>query len=150
MKFYIDTSVFGGLFDEEFEKDTNSFFEHIKQKNIKVIYSKVLKGELEKAPDKVRAVFDTIQTVEYAELTEDALELAEVYIEEGALGAKSFNDAQHIAIATVSRANVIISWNFRHMVNFLKIRQYNSINLREGYGMINIYTPRDVVSMEYN
>ena len=56
------------------------------------------------------------------------------------------NDAQHIAIATGEGASVLVSWNFKHVVNFLKIRQYNSINLREGYRMISIHTPREIIN----
>jgi len=75
------------------------------------------------------------------------LELAALYIKEGALTEKSLNDTQHIAIATISGVSAIISWNFKHMANFMKIRQYNSINLREGYRMINIHTPREIIGI---
>ena len=54
-------------------------------------------------------------------------------------------DARHIALATVSHVNVLVSWNFRHIVNLWRIQAYNSVNLREGYSMLEIRTPREVV-----
>lgn len=57
-------------------------------------------------------------------------------------------DAQHIAIATVGRVDVLVSWNFKHIVNLGRILGYNSVNLREGYPTIEIRTPREVLSDE--
>ena len=71
-------------------------------------------------------------------------DLAKLYIKEGALRDRDYNDAVHIASATISSASVLIRWNFKHMVNFLRIRQYNSINIREGYKIINIHTPKEI------
>lgn len=145
MKLYLDTSVLGGYFDREFAKDTGMLFEYIIEDNIEVIYSEILNKELEKAPERVRKVLDKLPNIDYVSPNEEAISLARMYIQEGPLGEKSSGDAHHIAIATVERATEIVSWNFRHMVNFLKIRQYNTINLREGYGLINIHSPSDVI-----
>jgi hypothetical protein len=82
---------------------------------------------------------------EYIDITEEMLQLADLYIKEGALTEKSINDARHIAIATISGVSAIISWNFKHMANFMKIQQYNSINLQEGYRMISIHTPMEII-----
>jgi len=57
-------------------------------------------------------------------------------------------DAQHIAMATVGRVDVLVSWTFRHIVNLQRIHGYNSVNLRRGYPMIEIWTPREVLSDE--
>ena len=78
-------------------------------------------------------------------MTEDAVVLANLYIDAGAIGAKNRADAQHIAVATVSRVGVLVSWNFRHIVNLRKIQAYNSVNLREGYPTLEIRTPREVI-----
>lgn len=59
-------------------------------------------------------------------------------------------DAQHIAIATVARVDVLVSWNFKHIVNLQRIYGYNSVNLRQGFPMIEIRTPREVLSNEQN
>jgi hypothetical protein len=65
---------------------------------------------------------------------------------EGALTNKSYNDALHIALATINNADVLASWNFKHIVNINRIRLYNSINLKLGYKMIEIRTPREILN----
>ncbi|OJW68888.1 MAG: hypothetical protein BGO68_03840 [Candidatus Amoebophilus sp. 36-38] len=148
MKFYLDTSIFGGFFDKEFRYATQALFDFIENKRITIIYSDILESELESAPEEIRLLAtDSFIQAEYIDTTEEMLELAALYIKEGALTEKSLNDTQHIAIATISGVSAIISWNFKHMANFMKIRQYNSINLREGYRMINIHTPREIIGI---
>ena len=86
--------------------------------------------------------------IETLELDAEAKDLAEAYISAGVLTAKMFADAQHIAIATAARVDVLVSWNFKHIVNLQRIHGYNSVNLRQGYPMIEIRTPREVLSDE--
>ena len=81
---------------------------------------------------------------------DDAIKLAEIYITEGALTNKSYNDALHIALATLNNADVLASWNFKHIVNLDRIRLYNSINLRFGYRLIEIRTPREILKLTDN
>jgi hypothetical protein len=83
-------------------------------------------------------------------LDNESKELAEAYLEEKILGKASLNDAYHIAIATVNRLDVLISWNFKHIVNYDKIKLFNSINLRLGYPMIEIRSPKDFLKFENN
>ena len=149
IKIYLDTSVLGGYYDKEFGEDTIKLFEYIAEENVEVIFSDILAEELKKAPNNVRSLLSTVRNVTYVSIDEDAEALAKMYLEEGALGKKSLNDAYHIAIATIKRAQAIVSWNFKHMVNFRKVKQYNSINLREGYGIIDIYSPSDMIRMNY-
>jgi hypothetical protein len=70
----------------------------------------------------------------------------QIYISEGIVGSSSLVDAQHIAIATVARVDVLASWNFKHTVNLQRIRGYNSVNLRHSYPLLEIRTPREVMS----
>ena len=79
-------------------------------------------------------------------ITDEAIQLAEAYISEGALTIKSYNDALHIALATLNNAGVLASWNFKHIVHFNKIRLFNAVNLEMGYKPIQIYSPREVTS----
>jgi len=81
-------------------------------------------------------------------LTQDAAILADKYIEAGVVGMTSRADCQHIAIATLSRAEVLVSWNFKHIVNLNRIRVYNGINYQNGYPMIEIRTPREIQHYE--
>jgi len=77
-------------------------------------------------------------------LTEEGDILAQHYIEEGALSAKYESDAHHIAIATILKVESLVSWNFKHMVNFFRIKQYNTINLKFGYSTIDIRSPKEL------
>lgn len=149
-RIYIDTSVFGGRFDDEFEKATKPFFEAILQQKIQVIISEVPELELYKAPSHIIDFYESIpeEIIERVELTEETKGLAEKYIVEKVVGKSSRADCQHIAIATVHRADVLASWNFKHTVNLEKIRGYNAINFREGYPMIEIRTPKEIFEHE--
>ncbi len=82
--------------------------------------------------------------MELVSITEEQLELADKYVLEGALSQKFHSDAQHIAISSILKVDSLVSWNFKHMVNFFRIRQYNSINLKFGYSTIDIRTPKEV------
>ena len=59
---------------------------------------------------------------------------------------KFFEDALHIAIATINKVDVLVSWNFKHIVNINRIRLYNSVNLKSGYSMIDIRSPREILT----
>ena len=146
MKFYVDTSVWGGHEDEEFKEWTIPFLEQVRQGRFIIIVSDVTLRELVEAPDKVRELTQSIPEayLELVSLTEEQDTLAQHYIKEGALTQKFETDAQHIAIATILKVDSLVSWNFRHMVNFFRIKQYNSINLKFGYTTIDIRTPKEV------
>ena len=149
---YIDSSVVGGYFDEEFEDDTKLFFDRIFKKDFLVHFSEVSEAELSLAPDFVKDLKSNIplDCYKYLDLDYDSRELAETYLNEGILGKASLNDAYHIAIATVNRLDVLVSWNFKHIVNYDKIKLFNSINLRLGYPMIEIRSPKDFLRNENN
>jgi hypothetical protein len=146
MKFYVDTSVWGGYDDKEFSEWTKPFIEQARQGKFIIVLSDVTVGELFKAPDIIRQLPTIIPPafIETVSINAEQLDLASKYIEEGALTSKFHSDAQHIAIATILKVDSLVSWNFRHMVNFFRIRQYNSINLKYGYSTIDIRTPKEV------
>ena len=147
---YVDTSVVGGTFDKEFDWQTEPFWDAVRQGKIRVIVSDLLRGELMDAPEHVREFFNGLlnQDVEHVKLTQDAEDLAETYISEKVVGKSSLDDARHIAIATLVGADVLVSWNFKHIVNVNRIRGYNSVNHRLGHPMIDIRTPREVMEYE--
>jgi len=146
MKLYLDTSVFGGFFDKEFKEDTVKLFDYIREKNIKIMYSFLTEGELSRAPKRVQELLRNLPNKEIINIDDEVLGLANLYVEDGTLSKKSFNDAQHIAVATIGGASAIVSWNFKHMVNFPKIRGYNAINVREGHRTISIHTPKEMIN----
>ena len=149
-RIYIDTSVFGGYFDEEFKDDTIPFFKNMIDKKIKIIASEVLELELYKAPIYIQDFYESLPTelIENVELTDEVKNLADIYIDEKVVGKTSKIDCQHIALATINKADVLVSWNFKHIVNLERIRGYNSINFREGYQMAEIRTPREIFDYE--
>ena len=146
MKFYVDTSVWGGHEDEEFKQWTVPFFEDAKKGKFVIVLSDVTLRELLQAPLQVRSLAESIPDgfLELVSLTEEHEILARHYIEEGALTEKYESDAQHIAIATILKVDSLVSWNFKHMVNFFRIKQYNSINLKFGYSTIDIRSPKEI------
>ena len=81
---------------------------------------------------------------EIVDVSDDALQLRVAYLAAGILAPQWRADALHVALATVSRCPLIVSWNFRHIVNFAKIPLYNGVNLSKGYGPIAIHTPQEV------
>jgi allantoicase len=143
---YIDTSVFGGNFDEEFSKDTIPFFDQVRSGEVIINVSDILEAELLGAPDFVKRLFGGLpkEYIEKVRLSKDAAELADKYIEAKVVGKTSRADCQHIAIATLCHADVLVSWNFKHIVNLDRIRGYNGINFQNGHQMIEIRTPKEI------
>jgi predicted nucleic acid-binding protein len=146
---YTDTSVIGGCFDVEFQEYSNALFEEFKCGIKHMILSDVVFIELKNAKKEVTLKLDEVPVTNKSEHnnTPEALRLAEAYIAGGALSNKSLNDALHIAIATLSKADVLASWNFKHIVNFNRIKLYNSINLQLGYSAIEIRSPREILKL---
>jgi len=147
---YVDTSVIGGYFDVEFEDETKKLFENIMLGKYKIMFSSTIEDELLKAPEQVKNLFKTIP-VKYTkkvELTGEAIKLADAYISENVVGRTSQEDCFHIALATVNKADILVSWNFKHMVNTFRIRGYNSVNLKLGYLPIDIRSPKEMFRHE--
>lgn len=149
-RIYIDTSVVGGQFDKEFSADTNPFFNAVFTGQFIVIVSDLLEAELLRAPQQVRAFLTSIsdKQIEKIRLTQEAADLADQYIAAKVVGQTSRADCQHIAMATLAKADVLVSWNFKHIVNLDKIRGYNGINSQLGYHMIEIRTPKEIINYD--
>lgn len=150
LRLYIDSSVIGGYIDDEFEVATRKLFDRIIAKDFDIYFSEVNETELSLAPLRVRELTKLIPAdcYKYLELNEEAKKLAETYVAEKALGKASMNDAYHIAIASVNRLDCLVSWNFKHIVNFDKIKLFNSINLKLGFPLIDIRTPLEFLKYE--
>jgi predicted nucleic acid-binding protein len=143
-RLYLDTSVFGGYFDDEFEEFTKLLFERIRDDEFVVMYSSVTAYELASAPSKVKSLVTGLKAsnTEFIEESDNAVELAMSYINEKVVGKTSFADCLHIALATIHKASFLVSWNFKHIVNVDRIRGYNSINIKNGYGFGNSFAKR--------
>ena len=130
--------------------DTIPFFDAVSKKQIIILVSDLLEAELLRAPQKVQEFLFTLPLgqVEHIKLNQEAADLADEYIKAKVVGQISRADCQHIAMATLSKADVLVSWNFKHIVNLDKIRGYNGINYQLGYNMIEIRTPKEIISYD--
>jgi hypothetical protein len=149
---YIDTSVIGGCFDTEFEKWSNDLFDDFKTGKRIAVISDITIDELSDAPQKVQDNFNSIpdRFLEIIISDDESKNLANLYLIEGAVSKKYYEDALHIAIATINQVNVLASWNFKHIVNLEKIRLYNAVNMKNGFSILEIRTPREIIKSEDN
>ena len=149
---YIDTSVIGGCFDQEFEEWSIKLFDDFNSRKKIAVVSDITLDELTDAPGQVQEIFRKIpdKSLEILASDSESRELAEKYIIEKAVSDKFYEDALHIAIATINQVNVLASWNFKHIVNLDRIRKYNSVNLKNGYSILEIRTPREILKSDDN
>ncbi len=149
-RFYFDTSVFGGVFDKEFEGASLQLFERVKLGQVICMFSDLTETELLDAPDNVKQHFKDLpeSNIERVLVTDEILELASKYISEKVVGQTSLDDCIHIATATICKADILVSWNFKHIVNVYRIRGYNSINIRSNYLALEIRSPKEILEYE--
>ena len=147
LRIYVDTSVIGGCFDEDFEQESRALIEMVKRGKLEIVVSELLLQELESAPEHVKQVLGEIpsENMEGAYITHEAESLRDAYISLKVAGKSQANDALHVALASVAKVDMIVSWNFKHIVHYDKIRGFNAVNLREGYLPIDIRSPLEVV-----
>ncbi len=143
---YVDTSVFGGTQDEQFANASKRFFERVTRGEFTVLLSRTTVDELATAPENVRKALDDLPPgrIEGVVVNAEAQELANRYVASGVLGEASLGDALHVAVASVAGADVILSWNFRHIVNFDRIRGFNGVNTAMGYRTLAILSPLEM------
>ena len=146
---YADTSVYGGVFDEEFATPSRAFFGQVRAGRFRLVLSAVVRGELVPAPTQVQEFYrKVLATAEVVEVTEQAHRLQEAYVTAGIVSPKAWTDALHVALATVARCPVIVSWNFRHIVHYDKIALYNQVNDSNGYARLAICSPHEVIDYD--
>jgi predicted nucleic acid-binding protein len=146
LRVYVDTSVIGGCFDEEFAEDSRRLLAAAAEGRIVLLLGPVVLRELASAPRQVVDVLSRLpaSSVERVELTDEVVALRDAYIAADILGPRWEDDAAHVASATVAGADAIASWNFRHIVRLDKMKAYNQVNQRRGYGVLTIVSPREV------
>ncbi|HOE09861.1 MAG TPA: type II toxin-antitoxin system VapC family toxin [bacterium] len=146
LRVYADTLVYGGVFDEEFRDTSRLFFDQVRAGIFQLVTSDLVYDELRDAPEEVRNLFSEMQDIsENAEISQEVVLLQEEYLKAGIVGPQWETDALHVALATISQCQVLVSWNFKHLVNYQKITLYNAINAMNHYGNLAIYTPQEVV-----
>jgi predicted nucleic acid-binding protein len=149
---YVDTSVIGGCYDPEFSIWSNGLIQDFRDSNYKPVLSEVVAAKVKDAPQPIQETYAEILNLhaDFIQITPEAVELSDAYQERRILPAKFASDALHIALATVAEVDVLVSWNFKHIVHFDKIRLFNAVNLELGFKQLQIYSPREVTTYEKN
>ena len=143
---YVDTSVIGGCLDDEFRAPSIRLFNRSRGGGMLLVFSDITLAELAAAPASVRNVIEYLPRgcLELIRQDAEAEALAEEYIRQAVVSRRMLADAQHMAVATVARVDVLVSWNFRHIVNLDRIRGFNAVNLRAGYPLLEIRSPLEL------
>ena len=146
-RIYADTSVIGGCLDVEFSNESSHFIEMVRKGKCVLLLSEIVVAELDKSPAAVQNILLSLpkESLEKVELTDEILELRNEYMKAKILGTKWIDDATHVAAATVARADAIVSWNFKHIVRLDKMKAYNQVNLMNGFGILTIISPKEVL-----
>lgn len=143
---YADTSVFGGVCDDEFMRPSKLFFDSVRRGSFRLVVSDVVRREISLGPEGVRVLLDEmLPNAEIAEITQEALQLRAAYHEAKIVSPRHGDDALHVALATVSRCAMIVSWNFKHIVHYDKIDSYNAVSASHGHKPIGIFSPWQVI-----
>jgi hypothetical protein len=145
---YTDTSVIGGCFDPEFAPWSNGLLRDFETGRFVPVVSVVVATEVAPAPEPVRRKYADLLDLgaEMLDVSDEVRALSELYAHRRIVPSRFSNDRLHIALATVAGVDVLVSWNFQHIVHFDKIRLFNAANLEAGYRPIAIYSPREVTS----
>jgi predicted nucleic acid-binding protein len=149
LRIYTDTSVFGGCEDIEFRSASLRLVESFIRGDSTLVLSELTLEELKPAPDNVKRLLARIPNahIDTVRTGRDAESLAEAYVAQGVVSPKMRADALHIALATISGVDALVSWNFKHIVNLKRIRAYNEVNALRGYPEIEIRTPSEVIDL---
>ena len=147
-RLYLDTSVFGGCFDttQGWAEDSRRVVASFLQGRAVLLSSELLEREIVSAPAAVRDLFLSIPNaaVQKVSISAEVDDLAHAYVRAGVIGKRWLGDCQHVAAATVARADAIVSWNFRHILRLDRIKGYNQVNVLSGYGQITVVSPKEV------
>lgn len=147
---YVDASVVGGCEDSEFSEGSLMLWQCFMEGRYRMALSELTLDELKGAPITVRKHIEEVPSANIVLLpdSDDADELASEYLRRGVVGPGSRADAQHVALATVAQADILVSWNFKHIVNVGRIRRFHAVNIELGYGTPEIRTPVEVLDYE--
>jgi len=144
MKVYVDTSVYGGYYDEEFREPTREFFRRTRNGWFTLVWSDLLEKEIKQAPPQVRRLFgqltrrsDSLKVL----IIPGVVELAKAYLDAGVLPEKMRNDALHVALATHYQTTYLASWDSKHIVEPARIVGFQQVNLALGFGPVSIVNP---------
>ncbi len=146
-RIYVDTSVIGGCLDREFSAESQRLMALVRDGSFTMVISQIVLNELAVAPPRVRAVLESIspEHIEFADLNLDMMALRDAYLAAGVVGPRWKEDALHVAAASVTGVDAIVSWNFKHIVRLDRINGYNDVNESRGFRRLTIITPLEVI-----
>ena len=144
---YLDTSVTGGCFDEEFRTATRELFRQADLGLYQLFVSAVTENEIQNTPSEIKEFFaETFaEADQILPLTGESEKLARAYVATGVVSPKYVDDARHVAIATVEQVGLIVSWNFKHLANYRRETGFNAVNRLQGYRPVRILTPMELI-----
>lgn len=154
MRLYLDTSIFGALFDTELPRRveiTRPLLDSIIKGKSAGVISNVVLEEIERAPGELKEkILEEIRKVPLEIISEDdaSADLLQIYEKEGFVRKAARLDLRHLAVAVINGADAVVSWNFRDIVNVRTRRAVHSINLRLGLPLIEIVSPEEVIEYE--
>jgi len=142
----VDTSVLGGTLDAEFAGPSSRFLEQVRKGKHIILVSGITYAELANAPPRVQEVLQALPDDAFEEVAidDDVMTLAKAYVSAGVVPNSAEYDALHVAAATVAGADLVLSWNFRHIVNYDRIKGFNAVNLLNGYRTLDIHSPLEL------
>jgi len=143
---YLDTSVIGGYFDDEFKEATQTLWFKRDQGIYRFLTSPLVAQEATGAPEHVRGLLaDTFtqDDILFSNLEIEAL--AAAYMEHKVVPPRYEEDAFHVAIATIHKVDLIVSWNFKHLVNYQRESGFNAVNVLQGYPPVRILSPLELI-----
>lgn len=143
---YLDTSAIGGYFDDEWNAATQELWRQMEAGQWRFVTSLVAVEELEQAPERVRELFQrSFNPESLLEMTPEIQELAAAYVSHGVVSRKFQDDARHVAACTIYGIGLLVSWNFKHLVNVRREAGFNGVNLLQGYPSIRIVNPLELI-----
>ena len=143
---YLDTSVIGGYFDDEWKEATQELWRQMNAGKFRFLTSAVTVDEMTNAPEQVRELLESTFTEEsILPVTEESEKLAESYMGRNILPPKYSDDARHVAVCTIAQIEYLVSWNFKHLVNVEREKGFNAVNLLQGYRTIRIVNPLEFI-----
>lgn len=149
-RIYLDTSVLGGCFDHTFERSSLLLIERAAQGDVELLISNVVLEELTFAPLLVRKFLKSLpkHSCIMVPVSPAARFLGQRYLAEGVVPLRCAADALHVAVATAASADLVASWNFKHLANVDRVRGFNRVNIIEGFPIIDIRNPSEIVYEE--
>lgn len=147
LKLYLDTPVFSAYFDDrapDRQAQTVEFWQRLPA--FEACTSQLAREELENTPnpDRRKRLLQLLKGLTIHSVTSEMKELAERYVQTGVFTAIMMNDAVHVAAAVLTRQDILLSWNFKHLVNRVRRAKINQVNVSQGLPTIEIIAPPEI------